>query len=75
MFHRISMAEARARYEGNRDFVMVACNLRPNCFQAMEVSMFTRMERRTFDDLVNEYRYYNCINQETGRRVAFYRES
>lgn len=75
MFEKISPAEAKARYEGNQDFVMVASKLRPDCFEAMQVSIFTRMEGHTFENLVNAYRYYHCINRETGRRVAFYRES
>lgn len=75
MFQKITRAQARARYESNLDFVMVASNLHPDSFAAASIGIFTRMTNTPFDQLVNEYRYYNCINRETGRGVAFYVET
>ena len=76
MYKKINKSQARKLYQSYKPFTMCASNLRPDMFGCLINSNDTHdMTDVTFDELVNEFIYYNCINSETGRRVAFYVES
>ena len=72
---RVSKAKARKHYNTNAGIIAFCpCNLNPGS-QWGVVSYITPWEREngeTFDKLVNAFEFYNCTNNETGKRAAFY---
>lgn len=72
---KISKARARKLYANKEDFIMCASNLRPDLFGLrINADSFEHMINCDFDTMVNEFWFYNCANNETGKRVAFYTE-
>lgn len=73
MFEKINKAKARKLYAERKPFSMCACNLRPDMFgREINRMSFESLVEADFDYMVNVFAYYNCVNSETGRRVAFY---
>ena len=79
MFTRIRSDRARRLFCNGKTIYMCACNPRPDMFATpVNVAMIedepyggsTREE--LFERTLNACRYYNCINAETGKRVACY---
>lgn len=77
-FQRVSKKDARRAYNNGLAVIFCPVNLRPGkpwnpeaviCPHSFEVvnDVITPFEKR-----VNEFEYYNCINNETGRYTAFY---
>ena len=77
MYEKITMQKARKLYTEHKDIIMVPCRLRPDCFMAVTINANNPdcMAYESFTTMVNAFRYYNCINRETGRGVAFYVET
>lgn len=72
-YKRISKQAARKRFAAGLATYAYPSNIRPGnmWMQAYPFSL-SDFSERTFDQFVNEYEYYNCINSETGRYAAFY---
>lgn len=70
-FERVTRQTAERAY--NNGLAVVACpvNLRPFAPWNPE-AILTRQSGETFAQAVNACSYYNCINRETGRYLAFY---
>ena len=83
-FTRISKAAARKLYNENKAIYLCAVNINPT-FGAIKaaretwyktivndgfVSVVPRND--SFDCLCNAFSFYNCINSETGKYIAFY---
>lgn len=77
-FQRVSKKDARRVYNNGLAVIFCPVNLRPGkpwkpeaviCPHSFEVvnGVITSFEKR-----VNDFEYYNCINNETGRYTAFY---
>lgn len=71
---KINIRTARRLYEQKQPFTMVPCNLQPNFGVSVNRFSPAQLTDETFDVLVDAFRAYNCINNETGRQVAFYVE-
>lgn len=70
-FRRITKAEAKRRYIAGETIRIVPVNLRPDNFWGFYADIKNDSPRR-FEAFINEYSYYNCIDSETGRYLAFY---
>lgn len=83
---RITKAEARKRWDENKDFIIVPCQCRAydrtifiDTRTKMNVAQFAqyvcpedlKAYDTEFDAFVNQFEYYNC-NVETGYYAAFY---
>ena len=78
MFTKIRMYSARSRFVLGQTIYMCACNLQPDLFATavnasmVELNEFSSNRAELFDRTVMICMHYNCINAETGRRIAFY---
>ncbi len=68
---RISKARARKLHEEGKEVTIHPCNLSPESSWGYPPHLSWEPERN-FDELVNNFEYYNCANSETGRYAAFY---
>ena len=68
---RISKARARKLCEEGKEVTIHPCNLSPESPWGYPVNLNWESEM-DFDELVNAFEYYNCVNSETGRYAAFY---
>lgn len=59
-YARITKTEARRRFDSGEAIAICASNLRPGAHDL-------------FENKVNAFEFYNCINSETGRKAAFYK--
>lgn len=66
---KINKIAARKLWNMGVAFVICASNLRPEMFGAYAINQGVYKD---FDEMVNKFEYYNCINNETGHRAAFY---
>lgn len=76
MMKKISKSQARKRYLNFLSFIMAASKVNPISELAVLIDSHVNADFTTdadFEQLVNEFRYYNCYS-ETGRGVAFYVE-
>lgn len=81
-FERIDRATARRAYINGLSVVACPVNLRPGepyhpetVLNRKNREQFTADEigvKNDFNNLINSFEYYNCINSETGRYTAFY---
>lgn len=69
LFKRVDRRTARRLYNNGTPLIIVPCK----CFTEMFSFETKENEKdvRTFDNLVNEFEYYNC-NYECGYYAAFY---
>ena len=75
-YRRISKAAARKAYNNGVAVVLCPVNLHP--FRALYFGGTRKIENDpeyTFDKLVNAATYYNCMNAETGKYLAYYIET
>lgn len=73
---KITVRQARKLYLSFKPFVMCASKVSPYSTFACNVDAHTTSDFLTdgdFDQLINEFRYYNCT-PETGRGINFYVE-
>ena len=70
LYHRISKAQAKKQYLAGNYIIACPVNLQPdNAWKPFAVlGDFVR----DFESAVNSCTYYNCINGETGRYLAYY---
>lgn len=68
---RITKGQARALYLSGKPFVICASNLNPY-WLGCHVDKQEEPTKAGFERLVNEYKYYNCLDKQTGRGVKFY---
>ena len=66
---RITKKQAEIRYKTNQDVYILPCNMNPDNVWQRPINMF--YPGRDFDQVVNEYSYYNCDN-ERGKYPAYY---
>lgn len=81
-FERIDRATARRAYINGLSVVACPVNLRPGkpyhpetVLNRKNREQFTADEigvKNDFNNLINLFEYYNCINSETGKYTAFY---
>lgn len=72
---QVNKTTARKLIEDGYTIKLVPCNIRLKnlWFEPYYVSDKTLKESdRTFDQMVNEYEYYNCNNPEMGRYPHYY---
>lgn len=72
---RVNKRRARSTYEAGSDVIIAPVNIRlfgPWCVEALLTKRRPRLSGDTFDTLVNEYEYYNCIDYCSGSYAAFY---
>lgn len=67
---RIDKRKARNLYNGGSDILISAENIDP--FGIIGGVTVNNTIKKTFDSIVNEFSFYNCMNIETGYRPAFY---
>lgn len=70
LYHRISKTQAKKQYLAGNYIIACPVNLRPDS----EWKPFAVLGDfvRDFESAVNSCTYYNCINGETGRYLAYY---
>ena len=81
-FKRIDKKTARTAYKNGLTVVIIPCNLRPFTPWHNEYNLNRRSREQfaadeigivnDFNNYINSFEYYNCINSETGRYTAFY---
>ena len=72
-YKRITKRIARRLYEAGKPVLLCPVNLRPGGLWNIG-SIIAKKEDRTFEQELNAFEYYNCINNETGYYAAFYIE-
>lgn len=72
-YARITKTEARRRFDSGEAIAICASNLRPGAFWYPECTIKKRGAHDLFENKVNAFEFYNCINSETGRKAAFYK--
>lgn len=70
LYHRISKAQAKKQYLAGNYIIACPVNLRPD--SAWKPFAVLDDFVRDFESAVNSCTYYNCINGETGRYLAYY---
>lgn len=75
-FMRISKKKARAAFNNDLPLVFCACNMRPGEPWHPEIIVDPKQQKeehgREFDAAVNNFEWYNCTLNETGKYTAFY---
>jgi hypothetical protein len=71
---KINKPTARKLYNSGADVVMIPCKCRPGGAWLTGATVNKNSTSRSFDDLVNEFVYYNCNYYELGYYPAFYIE-
>lgn len=69
-YRRITKSTARKMYEHGQPFYMISVNFNPESPWGLLCPITDFSE--TFDTLINEFCYYNCRDNETGKYPAFY---
>ena len=69
---KINKTTARKLWNEGKEFTIVACNLRPE--YGIVVRAKWRKQFREFDQFIDRFNFYNCVNSETGRYPAYYTE-
>lgn len=77
MFKKIYAIRARHLFVEGKTIYMCACNLRPEMFAVPVNAAMIEVEggssrAELFDRTLLACKFYNCINSETGLRVACY---
>lgn len=73
MWKRITKAEARKRWDAKQQLYIAPCNLRPGGPWGIGVEFDSENISDDFDNVVNNFEYYNCHDSETGRYASFYK--
>lgn len=75
---RINKRQARKAYESGKKIYFIPCKLNPYYLDGVfmipeqKASNPESEYNYRFDELVNAFEFYNCINSETGKYTAFY---
>lgn len=72
---RVNKRRARALYDAGSDVIITPVNIRLFGVWGVEALLTKRrpyLSGNTFDTLVNEYEYYNCVDYCSGPYAAFY---
>lgn len=78
MFAKVTSLRARRLFAEGCTIYMCACNMRPELFAVpvnaamVEFEGVTPHRDELFDRITAACKYHNCINSETGMRVAYY---
>ena len=72
LYHRISKTQAKKQYLAGNYIIACLVNLRPD--SAWKPFAVLGGSDRSFENAANSCTYYNCINSETGRYLAYYAE-
>ena len=72
LYLRISKAQAKKQYLAGNYIIACPVNLRPD--SAWKPFAVLGGSDRSFENAANSCTYYNCINSETGRYLAYYAE-
>lgn len=70
-FERITKAEAKKLYNSGKNISIVPCKAVPG--SVWWAGFVNNENGRNFENLINEFIYYNCNNQ-VGKYPAFYKE-
>ena len=70
---RVTKKQARAAYDSGFTVLFCPVKMRPFTPWHLEICV-DKSSGRSFDNIVNEFEYYNC-NKETGLYTAFYIQS
>ena len=71
---RVTLTEARKRFESGCYVWMLPCNVRFNNMWIQPACISSDMEiyeNKSFSDIVNSFEYYNC-NNELGKYAKYY---
>ena len=70
-FMRVTKTEAAAAYRNRLPVILCPVNMRPGAPWHPEARITPNSET-PFETVCNEFRYYECIDSETGRYPAYY---
>lgn len=70
LYHRISKTQAKKQYLAGNYIIACPVNLRPDSDWKSFIVLSDFVDG--FDKVVNSCTYYNCINSETGRYLAYF---
>ena len=70
---RITKTEARWRFDTGEAIVLCASNLKPGAAWHPECIIEKQGFYDLFENKVNVFEFYHCVNSETGRYTAFYK--
>ena len=74
MWERITKAEARKRWDAKQQLYIAPCNLRPSGPWGIGAEFDSEnISDDNFDNVVNNFEYYNCYDSKTGRYASFYK--
>ncbi len=71
-YERITKVAARKLFNSGEKIYICACNLRPGSPWFPEIQVDNSI-CRDFEKVVNDFTFYNCINNETGKYPSYYR--
>ena len=72
-WRRVTKKAAERLYNDGQYIIIAACNLRPDICGMIEHKATPEAEYNDrFNSIVAAFTWYNCINAETGRYLAFY---
>lgn len=73
-WERITKAEARKLWDAKQRLYIAPCNMRPGGPWGIGAEINSEnINNGNFEDMVNEYEYYNCPNSATGEYASFYK--
>ena len=71
-FLKIRKTMARKLFNEGKSIYLLPCKMRVNNMWQSPYEMVKNEEYPDFDKMVNNYEYYNCQYNETGKYTAFY---
>ena len=74
-WERINKKQAKAAYNNGLTVIFCPVNMRPFTPWHLEIDVnknFWSCDGLSFEQVLNEFEYYNCTCNETGRYTAFY---
>ena len=71
-FERIPKNQARRAYQNGLTVILCPCNLNPCSPWGLACPVNSAAGAYGFDEVVNGFEIYNCIDRETGRYAAYY---
>ncbi len=69
---KINKTAARKLWNEGKEFTIVPCNMRPEHGVIVPAEWRKSTPYHDFDQFIDRYTYYNCVNAETGRYPAYY---
>lgn len=74
-WERINKKQARAAYNNGLTVIFCPVNIRPFTPWHLEIPISRDTwgyNEKSFENTVNTFEFYNCIDSETGKYTAFY---